>query len=245
MRLQGKAALVTGASRRVGRTIALALAARGARVAIHYNRSAREAQSLVDELREGFGRDAMAVKADLSDVRASRRMVESVAKRFGSLHILINNAAIFQRTPFAETTPAQWDAHMNVNLRAAFFLSQAAAAHMRRAGEGRIINIADWSGQRPWADYTPYCVSKAGLLCLTQALAKELAPDILVNAIMPGAVLMPAGSGPRRARAVARANLLGRLGSPEDVAKAALFLIESAEFTTGAFLPVDGGRLAA
>ncbi|MDD5657713.1 MAG: SDR family oxidoreductase, partial [Elusimicrobia bacterium] len=231
--------------KRVGRALARALAARGARVAVHYHDSGEEARRLADELKAGFGRDSMAVRADLSDPGAARRMVDAVARRFGAVHVLVNNAAVFARAPFAQVTPALWDEHLDVNLRAAFFVSQAAAAHMRRAGEGRIINIADWSAHRPWPDYIPYCVSKAGLLCLTRALAKELAPKILVNAVLPGAVLMPEGAGARRAQAAARANLLKRLGAPEDVAQAALFLIESGDFMTGTELAVDGGRLAA
>ncbi|HBT62069.1 MAG TPA: short-chain dehydrogenase [Elusimicrobia bacterium] len=245
MRLQGKAVLITGAARRVGRAIALALAARGARVAIHYHRSRRDAQRLAADLRAGFGRDSLAVAADLADVRAVRRMAAAVARRFGDIHVLVNNAAIFSRTPFPEITPEDWDRHLAVNLRAAFFLSQAIAPLMRRLGEGKIINIADWTALRPWPDHIPYCVSKAGLLCLNTALAKELAPEIQVNAIMPGPVLMPEGSPPRRARDIARATLLKRLGSPEDVAKAVVFLIESADYITGAAIPVDGGRLAA
>jgi len=245
MRLQGKAVLVTGAARRVGRAIALALAARGARVAVHYHRRRREAGRLAAELRAGFGRDSVAVRADLSDVREVRRLAEAVARRFGAVHVLVNNASVYLRTPFAQATPADWDRHLDVNLRAAFFLSQAVAPHMRRAGEGRIINVADWSAARPWADRIPYCVSKAGLLCLTRALAKELAPGITVNAIMPGPVLPPEGASLRQARAEARATLLKRLGRPEDVALAVLFLIEAGDYVTGAAIPVDGGRLLA
>ncbi|MFA6003379.1 MAG: SDR family oxidoreductase [Elusimicrobiota bacterium] len=245
MRLQGRAVLVTGAARRVGRAIALALAARGARVAIHYHRSQREAARLAADMKAGFGRDCMAVSADLRDIRAVRRMAAAVAKRFGGISVLINNASAYKRTPFSETTPAQWDEHMDVNLRAAFFLSQAVAPGMHSAGEGKIINIADWSGLRPYPAYIPYCVSKAGLLCLTTALAKQLAPEVQVNAVMPGPVLLPEGTPPRRARIVARANPAGRLGTPEDVAKAVLYLIESGDFVTGAALPVDGGRLIA
>ena len=245
MRLQGKAVLVTGAARRVGRCIALALAARGARVAIHYHRSHQEAQRLAADMRAGFGRDCLAVRADLSDTRAARRTVETVVKRFGAIHVLVNNASIYEKTPFAAVSRKDWDRHLDVNLRSAFFLSQAAAPRMIAAGEGKIINIADWSGLRPYEDRIPYCVSKAGLLCLTTALAKELAPKVQVNAIMPGAVLNPEGTSPRQAKVIARASLLGRLGSPDDVAKAVIYLIESGDFVTGAALPVDGGRLIA
>ena len=133
---------------------------------------------------------------------------------------------------------------MALNARTVFFLCQAAAPYMRKGG-GKIINIADWAALRPYADYIPYCVSKAGLLCLNTALAKQLAPEIQVNAIMPGPVLLPEGCTPRMRKAVERATPLRRLGTPEDIAEAALFLIESGDFITGAALPVDGGRLIA
>ena len=245
MRLQGKTVLITGAARRLGRCMALACAARGARVAVHFHKSKREAATLAAELRAGSGRDAEAFPADLSDIRDVRRLAAAVARRFGPVHVLINNAALYAKIPFAEAEPKDWDALLDVNLRAAFFLSQAVAGPMRKAGEGKIINIADYSALRPWADRIPYCVSKAGLLCLTQALAKELAPEIQVNAILPGPMLLPPHAAPSQAKLLARATLLKRLGTPDDVAQAALFLVESGDYITGAFLPVDGGRLAA
>lgn len=243
MRLQGKVVLITGAARRVGRAIALTLAERGARIAVHYNRSRTEAEQLARDLRQGFGRDALAVRAELGDVRAVKRMAEAVARRFGTIHVLVNNASLYEKNAFSGATQKDWDRHLDVNLRAPFFLSQAVAPHMRKAGEGHIVNIADWSGLRPYADYIPYCVSKAGLLCLNAALAKELAPQIQVNAVMPGPVLLPEGTSPRSRRAIEQATLLKRLGSPRDVAKAVLFLVESGDFMTGAAIPVDGGRL--
>lgn len=237
--------IVTGAARRVGRVIAQTLAARGARLAVHYNKSRAQAERLADDLRDGFGRDVMTVKADLADPRACRRLVDAVLKNFGAAHVLVNNASIYEKTPFATTAPRDWDAHMDANLKAPFFLCQAVAPHMRKEGEGKIINVADWAAYRPYSGYIPYCVSKAGLLCLNTALAKELAPHIQVNAVLPGPVLLPEGSTTRLRRAVIRATPLRRLGSPEDVAKAVLFLIESGDYITGAALPVDGGRLIA
>lgn len=245
MRLQGKAVLVTGGARRVGRSIALALAQRGARVAIHYNRSRADAERMAADLRDSYGRDALLVKGDLADARESKKIVEAVVRRFGAIHVLVNNASIYERTPLSEATAADWDAHMDVNARAPFLLSQAAAPHMRAAGEGKIVNIADWAAHRPYADWTPYCVSKAALLALNTALAKELAPDIQVNAIMPGPVLLPESFGPKTRRNVMAATPLKKLGTPEDVAKAVLFLIESGDFMTGASIAVDGGRLIA
>lgn len=243
MRLQGKVVLITGAARRVGRAIALALAQRGARIAVHYNRSRPEAQRLADELRESFGRDSMTVKADLGNARSLRALASAVVKRFGAVHVLVNNASLYEKNTFGFTSTKDWDSHLDVNLRAPFFLCQAVAPIMQKQGEGKIINIADWAALRPYPDYIPYCVSKAGLLCLNTALAKQLAPDIQVNAIMPGPVLLPENFSARQRKAVISATLLKRLGSPDDIARAALFLIESGDFITGAAIPVDGGRL--
>jgi len=245
MKIEGKVALVTGAARRVGRALATALARRGARLAIHYNRSRAQAQALARELRESFACEAITVRAELSDVREVSAMARSVAGRFGAIHVLVNNASVYQKSIFGKTSLKDWDLHLDANLRAPFFLCQAAAPYMIREGQGKIINIADWAALRPYADYIPYCVSKAGLLCLNTALAKELAPKIQVNAIMPGPVLLPEGSTARLRRAIERATLLRRLGTPEDIAQAALFLIESGDFITGAAIPVDGGRLIA
>jgi NAD(P)-dependent dehydrogenase (short-subunit alcohol dehydrogenase family) len=245
MKLQDKAVLVTGAARRVGRAIALALAERGARVAIHYNRSRAEAESLARDLKKSFGREAITVKAELSDTRASARMVDLAAKRLGALHVLVNSASVYEKSDFGRTTQKEWDLNLDANLRAPFFLCQAAAPHMRRCGGGVIINMADWSAMRPYTDYIPYCVSKAGLLCLNTVLAKKLAPEIRVNAIMPGPVLLPEHYGPSQREAVRKATLLKRLGTPQDIVKAVLYLIEAGDFVTGAALPVDGGRLIA
>lgn len=245
MRLQGKVALVTGAARRVGRTIALSLARRGARVIVHYNRSRRDARRLSEEIESSFGREAPALQADLSDGRALSRLAETALRKYGVVHVLVNNASVYERTPFGKTQERAWDLHLDVNLRAPFLLSQILGPAMKRAGEGKIVNIADFSARRPYADYVPYCVSKAGLLALNTALAKALAPEVQVNAILPGPVLLKGGETPRLREAIKNATLLKRLGDPEDVARAALYLIEEADFSTGASLAVDGGRLAA
>lgn len=245
MILKGKTALVTGAARRVGREIALALAERGARIAVHCNRSKAEAQTLARGIRASFGVDAEVFPADLSHVDQIQHMVVRIAKRFGALHALVNSASVYEKTTFGKTTREQWDRNVDANMRAPFFLSQACAKHIKRAGGGVIINIADWSALRPYTDFIPYCASKAGLLCLNQALAKALAPEIRVNAIMPGPVLLPEHYGPAQREAVRKATLLKRLGSPADVVKAVLYLIEGGDFVTGAAIAVDGGRLIA
>lgn len=245
MRLQGKVVLVTGAAKRLGRAVAMALGQRGAKIAVHYHRSRREAERLARDITDGFGRDAEIFRADLSDPRQVRRMADSVAKRFGQMHVLVNNASLYERSRFGDTSVKEWDAHLDINVRAPFILSQALAPLMVKSGGGKIINIADWAAHRPYTDYIPYCVSKAALLCLNSALAKELAPDIQVNAILPGPLLLPDNSSRRSAEAVIRATPLKRLGLPEDLAHAVLFLIESGDFMTGAAIPVDGGRLIA
>ena len=245
MRLQGKVALVTGAARRVGRTIAMSLAQRGAKLAIHYHKSKEEAQRLAEEAKDSFGREAEIFKADLSEVGQVERLAESVLKEFGGVHVLVNNASTYEKNIFGRTEAADWDRHLDANLRAPFFLSQILGLEMKKAGEGKIVNIADWAGQRPYVDYIPYCVSKAGLLCLNTALAKALAPEVQVNAVMPGPVLLPESYTPKMRKAVQDATLVKRLGTPEDVAQAVLFLIESSDFITGAEITVDGGRLIA
>ena len=226
MRLEGKTVLVTGAAQRVGRAIAEALSRRGARVAVHFRRSRREARGLVRELRERGG-EAEAFEADLADLQDIRRLAKEVLRRFGELHVLVNNASVYEKTPFETVTPAAWDRFLDTNLRAPFFLSQALAPAMRRAGGGKIINIADAAALKPWPDRIPYCASKAGLLCLTAALAKELAPRIQVSALVPRVLLPPQGSSAAYVRMLARTSLLKRLGTPEDAARAVLFLIDS------------------
>ena len=245
MTLEGKSALVTGGARRVGRQIALALARRGMNVAVHYNRSRADAAALARELARAHGVRAVALRAELSNARACAALAGEAARRLGGLHAVVNNASLWEPNRFGKTSESDWDRHMDVNARAPFFLAQAAAPHLKRAG-GCIVNIADWAAHRPYADYIPYCVSKAALLCLNTALAKALAPQVRVNAVMPGPVLLPDGESAagESGAALKRATLLKRLGSPADVAKAVVFLLES-DFITGASVAVDGGRLIA
>lgn len=243
MVLKGKAALVTGAARRVGRAVALALAARGARIAVHYRSSRGEAEDTVAELR-ALGAEAALFRADLADLRQARALASAVWRRFGRLDVLVHSASLYERSPLGRVTQAQWDRQFDANVRAPFFLSQELGPRMKRAGAGKIIHLADWAALRPYADYAPYCASKAALLCLNTALAKALAPEVQVNAVLPGPVLLPdAFTRPQR-RAVERATPAGRIGRPEDVARAVVYLAEE-DFVTGARLSVDGGRLIA
>jgi pteridine reductase len=223
----------------------MALAQRGAKIAIHYNRSRTDAQRLANEVKDSFGREAALFKADLADVRQVQKMAQAVLRQFGNVHVLVNNASVYEKSVFGDTDADEWNGHLDVNLRAPFFLSQVLGSAMKDNGEGKIINIADWAGHRPYTDHIPYCVSKAGLLCLNTALAKALAPEVQVNAVLPGPVLLPENYSPKTRQSVINATLVKRLGSPEDVAQAVLFLIEGSDFITGAELTVDGGRLIA
>jgi len=240
--LTGKVALVTGGAVRVGRAIALTLAGAGADVAIGYRRSTAEARSTLGELRAAGAR-AVAIAADIGDPAEARRLVAEAVKRLGRLDILVNNAAIFLRTPFATTTPAQFDRIIAVNLRGAFFCAQAAARSMRRRG-GRIINVADVGATRAWPGYIPYGISKAGIVMLTKGLAAALAPAIQVNAVGPGVVLLPDGFPREPGRRLVARIPMGRYGRPSDVAETVRFFATCPEFITGQVLFVDGGATA-
>jgi len=244
MRLRGRVALVTGGARRIGRAVALRLADRGAHVAITYRTSPAAAHATVCQLRRR-GVRAMAVRMDQAEVGQIRAAVRAVERALGRIDLLVNNASTFYPTPLASVTASQWDALVDVNLRAPFFFAQAVATGMRRRRRGKIINMADVSAFRPWADYLPYCSAKAGVVALTQGLAKALAPHVQVNAIAPGPILPPRDLRSSAARRAASATLLKRWGSPEDIAQTVLYLVEGTDFVTGQVLAVDGGRLLA
>lgn len=238
---RGRVALVTGGARRVGRALAVALAEGGARVAVHHHQSAAEAAALVDELR-GRGVDAAVFQADLRAPDAPDRLVADVVSHFGALDVLVNSAAVMVRAPFDEITPAVWDDTFALNLRAPFFCARAAARAMNHDGSGGVIvNIADLAGLEVWPAYAAHGIAKAGVIHLTSVLARILAPSIRVNAIAPGAVLLPAGWSAEDAARLERTTPLRRLGAPADVAQAMLYLIE-ADYVTGDTIVVDGGR---
>ena len=244
MDLNGKVALVTGAGRRVGRAIALELAAHGATVAVHYRSSHAEADAVVAEI-AATRRIARSFRANLESVAEIEKMVADVLAAFGRIDVLVNSASIFARKPLDEMTERDWDSNLDTNLKAPFFLSKFAAVAMRQNGAGKIINIGDWAGIRPYKDYLPYSVSKAGLIGLTQALAKALAPEVQVNCIALGLVMPPEEyTQDEVARLVSR-TLVKKMGSPEDVARAVIFFCEGTDFATGATLALEGGRLLA
>jgi len=241
VRLDGAAALVTGAGRRVGQAIAVALAQAGCDVAVHYHGSAEGAQETARAV-EQAGRRAKLLQADLSDAAAARKLPDQAAAAFKRLDVVVNSAAVMVREPVEEVTPESWDATLDLNLRAMFFVSQGAIAHLRRA-KGKIVNIADLAGLEPWPAYVTHCVSKAGVIMLTKALARALAPDIAVNAIAPGAVLLPDEWDEQSRQHIEATTPLARLGSPADVVAAVKFLLAGTDYVTGTILVVDGGRL--
>jgi pteridine reductase len=243
MDLNGKAALVTGGAVRVGKAIALALATAGADVVINYHSSADAAIQTVAEI-EALGRRALAVKADVSQGSQVQTLVDAAVERLGRLDVLVNSASLWRRTPWAELDEAAWDQLVDIALKGPFLCARAAAPHLTAHGDGAIVNIVDLSAIIPFRNYLPHSAAKAGLVNLTYSLAMELAPAVRVNAIAPGPVLPPPEYTEQQVQAAARRTLIGRWGTAEDVAQAAVFLTQ-APYITGVMLPVDGGeRLA-
>jgi len=247
--LTGKVAFVAGASRGIGATVAAALAREGAAVAVAA-RSEQEGKvpgtihAVADRITSAGGR-ALAVSCDVTSEESVEAAVAATVSEFGGIDILINMASVYLRKPFDEMRAEDWDAVINVDLRAAFLCAMAAAPHMRRRGGGRIVNFSDWlskSGRPRYRGFLPYYVAKAGVIALTEALALELAPDnVLVNAIAPGPIVAPPGTTDDELKAVERATPLGRWGGEREIAKTVLALLDS-DFITGETIRVDGGR---
>jgi NAD(P)-dependent dehydrogenase (short-subunit alcohol dehydrogenase family) len=235
--LEGQVALVTGAAKRIGRSIALRLAAEGCDVAVNYATSKDEADAVVAEIR-AMGRRSISVQADVTRRAEVARMFATVEKEFERLDILVNNAGMFFAAKFEELTDEQWDLVMNANVKSQFLCAQAAAPIMKRQGRGRIINLSSLGGILPWPAYTHYCVSKAGAIMLTRCLARALGPEILVNSIAPGTIQFP-GEAPDEDY-IQRVPL-HRTGTGDDIAGAAVYLA-TADFVTGQVIAVDGGR---
>jgi NAD(P)-dependent dehydrogenase (short-subunit alcohol dehydrogenase family) len=234
MNISGKVALITGAAKRIGRQIALELARRGARIAVHYRSGEAEAKQVA-------GRDGAVFQADLRDDAAVEKMFRGIEATFGGLDILINSASVFSPATADDATPDDWDLQMDTNAKAPFFLAQRAARLMRARGAGKIINIADVAGELIWQAYLPYSVSKAALIAVNRGLAKAFAPQIQVNAIAPGPVLFPDYYSEEQKQSALDRTLLKRAGSPQDVVNAVIFLIEN-DYITGETIHVDGGR---
>jgi len=235
--LAGQVAVVTGAAKRIGRSIALRLAADGANVVINYLSSQPDAESVVGEI-EAMGRRAIAVQGDVSRRADVQRLFAAAEDKFGRVDILVNNAGMFFAAKFEELTEEQWDRILNANLKSQFLCAQAAASIMKRQGKGRIINISSLGGFLPWPAYTHYCVSKAGTIMLTRCLARALAPEIMVNSVAPGTIQFP---GEASDEDYIRRVPLHRTGTGDDIAGAVAYLA-SADFVTGQVIVVDGGR---
>ncbi len=240
--LDGHCALVTGAARRIGAEIVRRLHGAGASVAIHYRSSAAEAEALRDELNGIRADSAEAFAADLNVTGAMQGLIDAIVQWGGALTILVNNASSFYPTPIGSVTEAQWDDLVGSNLRAPLFLSQAALPHLRDAG-GVIVNIIDIHARRPLKDHVVYGPAKAGLEMLTRSLAKDLAPEIRVNGVSPGAILWPeSGMSSETQQNILEQIPLRRAGSPADVADCVLYLARDADYVTGQVIAVDGGR---
>jgi len=241
MDLTGKVCIVTGGAHRVGRGLALALAGAGADVVIDYFSSADEAERTAADV-VALGRRALTVRADVAVAEDVRELVRRTGESFGRLDLIVNSASTFISTPVLAIEEAEWDRVLAVNLKGPFLLAQAAAPLLRRDGGGSIVNIADLSAFRPWPAYAHHSVSKAGLVHLTRVLARALAPEIRVNCVAPGTILPHESMTTDDIRRDREATALKRLGSPEDVARAVLYLATS-DWVTGEVLVVDGGRM--
>ncbi len=244
MEIRGKTALVTGAAKRIGRAIALALADEGMNLVLHYHRSLREVRE-TKEAAERLGARVHLVRANLEKLPEIHRLLREAYRSTSRIHLLVNNASVFYKTPLGKVRENSWDHVFNVNLKAPFFLAQEIGMKMFKQKEGKIINLIDWTAFRPYTQYLPYCASKAGLVALTQGLAKTLAPYVQVNGIAPGPILEVKGTTARENRKIVKRTPLKRFGDPGDIAEAVRFLVKATDFVTGAILPVDGGNLIA
>jgi NAD(P)-dependent dehydrogenase (short-subunit alcohol dehydrogenase family) len=236
--LKNKVAIVTGGARRVGQVVARDLAKKGAHVAFTY-RSGDPAETL--EMIQSQGVEGQALHLDVLEWDKPKEAVEEVVRRFGRVDLLVNNASVWQSSPFLEITRQQWETSIGANLTGPFLCAQAVAPHMLEQGSGHIVNIIDLSVSQTWAGFADHSASKAGLEALTRVMAAELAPQVRVNAIAPGTIMLPDGATEAKREWAVNNSLLKRVGTPEDVARTVIFLTES-EFVTGAVYYVDGGR---
>ena len=242
--LNSKVALITGAARRIGAEIARTLHAAGNNIVLHYNVSEKEAMALGQHLNDIREKSAILVQGDLSVPGSEKKMIDQAMAGWGRLDVLVNNASRFYRTPIGNVTEEDWDDLLTSNLKAPFFLSQAAAPSLKQ-NKGVIINVGDIHAKSPLRDYSVYCISKSGLVMMTQSLAKELAPFIRVNAVAPGSIIWPEGenelSDQEKQKIIERTPLL-HSGVAADIAKAVLFFARDADYITGQVLNIDGGR---
>ncbi|MBC8504437.1 MAG: SDR family oxidoreductase [Chloroflexi bacterium] len=240
MQIENSVVIITGAAMRVGRTIALELAKKGAIIVFSYYLDDEPWQATMAEIK-ALGSECLAIQTEIRSAANVKNLVEQTIERFGRVDVLINNASVWLKSPVLEITEDEWDLSIDVNLKGPFLTSQAVASHMLAQGQGLIVNITDLSAFQTWPGYAHHAASKAGLVALTKSLAVELAPNIRVNAIAPGTVLLPENATSEKIQWAEEKSLLKQVGEPEDVANLVAFLIEN-EFTTGAVYFVDGGR---
>jgi len=241
MDLKGSTVFVTGAAKRIGKAIALAFAERGARLVVHYHTSEQEAGEVCDQICALGAPEPLLICADLSDPAEIDLLFERNPE-IGDISVLINSASIFYKTPIKEATPRNWSDFMSTNVMGPFYLARTIGLRLKeQKRDGLIVNLTDRSAKRPYADYAPYCASKAALENVTRSLAEELAPTVRVNSVAPGAILFPENYGQAEKDAILKAVPLGRAGKPEDIAAACLFLAES-DYVNGTTITVDGGR---
>ena len=237
MDLKDKVVLITGGAVRIGRAISEALISAGCIVFCHYNSNEKKALNL----KKNYP-DIQLLQGDLKNADTPRFLIHEVVKITGTIDILINNAAIFPKTPLGTVTEKNWNDVFDINLKSTFFLSQEAGLIMMKNCFGKIINIADTSGLKPWPSYIPYSITKSGVISLTKGLAKALAPHVLVNCINPGPVLIPEDYSEIQVNQAIDKTLLKRVGNANDIANAVRFLLEDGDYITGIILSVDGGR---
>lgn len=240
MDLKDSVVLITGAALRVGHATALFLAQRGAHIAFSYYLDDEPWQQTRNEI-EAYSVRSLACQTEIRDAAQVKRLVEATMSEFGRVDVLINNASVWLKSSFLEITEEQWDLALDINLKGPFLASQAVAPHMLAQGRGVILNITDLSAFQIWPGYAHHAASKAGLVSLTKYLATELAPQVRVNAIAPGTILLPENPPPEKIKWATDKSVLKRVGSPQDLARLAEFLITN-EFITGSVYFVDGGR---
>jgi pteridine reductase len=240
--LEGKVALVTGAAQRIGSAIVRALHAEGMQLALHYRRSRESAEALAAELNAQRPESVALFQADLLAAGRVERLCEKVVGTWGRLDAVVNNASSFYRTPLGSVTAEVWEDLLGTNLKVPFFLAQAAAPHLR-ISQGCIVNLGDIHGLRPLKEHAVYSIAKAALVMLTRSLARELGPEVRVNAVAPGAILWPEqGLDELTRQRILSRTALKRQGRPEDIARAVRFLVRDADYVTGQVIAVDGGR---
>jgi len=239
--MKSRSVLVTGAAHRVGASIVKLLHEQGANIILHYRSSKAAAQVIADDLNRQRENSVVLLAADLSNPHSYSQLIENSVNCFGGLDVLVNNASSFYPTPVNEATLDQWDDLMSSNLKAPFFLAQAASSHLAK-NQGCIINIVDIHADKPLKGHPIYCMAKAGLVMMTKALAKELGPMIRVNAVAPGAILWPEGMEAEIKSEIMERTALKRKGDPHDIAKAVLYLARDADYMTGQIMAIDGGR---